>query len=191
MDNIIRIKCPQCGTVLRAKKIEGIESKNIPCQKCKSIRRFTEYEILEEKKIVKVASPVKKEDDGETKFRDGFKPKYTDIISKLTIEGSTTEYTLKTGNNIIGRKAKTSNANIQIETADMTMSRAHALIEMVMIGGECKHYLSNANNKNATYVNGELVEDDDKIILKDNAKIKMGNVTLKFSIDTGEETLFY
>ncbi len=183
MPENIKIKCPVCGAVLTVVSMPGIETKKIPCPICKTATKFTDYK----KPTVK---PVDDNDD-ETQTEGETEPADLNnyVIGKLQVSGSSTQYTLKIGKNIIGRKANSSTANVQIETTDKTMSRSHSLIEVVKLSkGGYKHYFSNANNKNATLVNNENVESDDKLILNGGEIIKMGNVVLKFTIAGGEDT---
>lgn len=51
-------------------------------------------------------------------------------IGKLQKIGTSHMYTLSLGINTIGRKAQTSNATVQIDTDDLTMSRSHSIIEV-------------------------------------------------------------
>lgn len=99
-------------------------------------------------------------------------------------------YTLSLGINTIGRKAQTSNATVQIDTDDLTMSRSHSIIEVrkLKTGGYI-HYFSNAQNKNATYINSGLIENGDRIILHGGEIIKMSNTTLKFILLSEDDTI--
>ena len=97
--------------------------------------------------------------------------------------GTSHMYTLSLGINTIGRKAQTSNATVQIDTDDLTMSRSHSIIEVrkLKTGGYI-HYFSNAQNKNATYINSGLIENGDRIILHGGEIIK--NVEYDIEIHT-------
>ena len=55
-------------------------------------------------------------------------------------------YKLHLGINTIGRRASTSSATVQIDTADRTMSRSHAVIEVRNAGGQMVHILKNGAN---------------------------------------------
>ena len=99
----------------------------------------------------------------------------------LTFRGS--QYPLDNGCNIIGRKAMTSQATVQIATDDRYMSRQHALITVTPLpDGTLKAVLSNYQNKNETMVNGKSVETSDAIRLMDGNSITMGNTTVTFKL---------
>ena len=93
------------------------------------------------------------------------------------------EYPLYEGIIIVGRKAKTSMANICIQTNDKTMSRNHLRIEVKSReNGGYVHYLSDNNSKNKTMYNGEFIGSDDVVVLKDNDEIIIGRTVLRFNL---------
>ena len=93
-------------------------------------------------------------------------------------------YPLAIGRNTIGRKSSTPQATVQIDTnGNNTMSRSHAVIEMVRMGDmSIRAIISNGSNKNPTFVSGVLLNGADKLILKNGAEIKMGNIILRYEI---------
>lgn len=179
MQNTVRIKCPNCGVILTVKYFQGIEAKAITCPVCKKTNIYTDYK--------KPVSPNKQTqaNHGEdtTSLNEKTQPGQSPIggIGRIALPEIGKYYQLKTGLNIIGRKAQTSSANIQLDTDDRTMSRSHCAIEVKKLSnGGYIHYLSNSKNKNATYVNGQKLEDGDRIILQGGENIKLGNSTIKF-----------
>ena len=62
----------------------------------------------------------------------------------------------------------------------MGFSRAHLYIEIVSMASNDKVFLSNARNKNQTFVNSNLVEADDKLVLRSGDMIASSETTLKF-----------
>lgn len=182
---LIKIKCPNCGAVLTIKKTPGLETKSIPCPVCKKTSKYIEY------KVPKKQYNSQNEDDTTTigdETQTGHLKQWS--IGKLQKTGTNQTYSLSSGVNTIGRKAQTSNATIQIDTDDLTMSRAHSIIEVrkLKTGGYI-HYFSNAQNKNATYINSELIENGDRIILHGGETIKMSNTTLKFILLSEDDTI--
>lgn len=93
-------------------------------------------------------------------------------------------YPLAIGRNTIGRKSSTPQATVQIDTnGNNTMSRLHAVIETVRMGDmSIRAIISNGSNKNPTFVSGVLLNGADKLILKNGAEIKMGNIILRYEI---------
>lgn len=182
---LLRIKCPNCGAVLTIKNMPGLETKNIPCPVCKKISKYTDY------KAPKPQTYSSGEDD-RTSTGDATQPGNLKQwgIGKLQKPGTNQQYKLTLGINTIGRKAQSSNATVQIDTDDRSMSRAHSTIEICKLkAGGYIHYFSNAQNKNDTYVNSQLIEKGDRIVLHGGETIKMAKTVLKFVLDSGDETV--
>ena len=93
------------------------------------------------------------------------------------------DYYLEEGQNIVGRHGTTSQATVQIETADRYMSRQHCRINITKLpDGTIKAVLSNYRNKNLTTIDGQPVEIGDSIRLTDGNCITMGNTTVTFKL---------
>lgn len=182
---LLKIKCPNCGAVLTIKNMPELETKSIPCPVCKKTSRYTDY------KTPSQARPSSDTDDatstGDVTQLRGIKKQ---TIGKLENAESKQQYILTLGVNTIGRKAQSSNATVQIDTDDRCMSRIHSSIEVYKLKtGNYIHYFSNAQNKNATYVNSQLIVSGDRVILHGGETIKMANTTLKFVLESEEETI--
>lgn len=155
----IDIKCPKCGKVLRLQHLPGIENKIVPCPVCGARTPFLQ--------CVKVQS-VKPVDD--TELPSSLKKSKVFLVDRL----NNRSYELPLGRNSVGRAHETSTANVQINTADKGMSRVHSVIEVISTAsGNIRCIISNAKNKNATYVNGEKLEDGDELYLEDGDTVKM------------------
>lgn len=129
---------------------------------------------------------------GESKSSYGAaKPSYTDseetVISsgfsgtnaRLVFNGKTIP--LASGRNIVGRKAETSQATVQIPADDLYMSRHHCVINVSYgADGRPKVTLSNYQNKNRTAVNGRVINGQDNILLSDGNQITLGRTTMTF-----------
>ena len=190
-----RIKCPNCNAVLDVKNSQDECVKQITCPSCKALLqvKFTPppppKEPIEAHTFYAVPKPTL-EDDGNTQLAKG-RDSSTQLASAgssqfcqnalLTFEGR--EYKLEEGQNIIGRKANTSTATIQIETADRYMSRQHCSITVKTLpDGTKKAILSNYQNKNSTKVDGQEIATGDEIRLSDGNSITMGHTTIIFKL---------
>lgn len=92
-------------------------------------------------------------------------------------------YPLRTGNNIIGRQATTSEATVQIATIDRFMSRSHVAIAVTQFAdGTVKAVLSNYHNKNMTWINGTPIQMGEGIVLSPGDRITMGETTVEFQL---------
>ncbi len=92
-------------------------------------------------------------------------------------------YPLRTGNNIVGRQASTSQATVQIATIDRFMSRSHVTITVSQFpDGTGKAVLSNYHNKNMTWINGTPIQMGEGIVLSPGDRITMGETTVEFQL---------
>ena len=173
MNSTLKIKCPNCGAVLTVRNMEGIEAKRVTCPVCKMNHPFTEF------KKPTVAAPK----DDKTDYSDTELPMADSAssIGRLQDVETGRVYPLRLGTNSIGRKADSSSATVQIETEDKKMSRQHITIEVKQLSnGTYKHTLSNAQNKNATLVNGTKLESNDKVVLNGGESKTLARTKLHF-----------
>ena len=85
------------------------------------------------------------------------------------------------GSNSVGRKANSSQADVQIDTEDRYMSRQHVVINVRRLpDGSIKCDISNDKNKNATRINGAQLLQGDAIVLHDGDRIQMGETSVTF-----------
>ena len=66
MQDIVKIKCPNCGVQLTVKYFEGIEAKTVTCPVCKKANLFSNY-----KKVVPNNKPQSQTEE------DATRPAYT------------------------------------------------------------------------------------------------------------------
>ena len=194
----IKIKCPTCGKILRLLDSPTINTASFTCPVCKekhvvgNCQRFVEQPkpqqpVGEETQYGPTASRMSSGD--ETQYAGGgystigeetqiCSTPQSNIGSLVDALGRT--YKLHLGINTIGRRASTSSATVQIDTADRTMSRSHAVIEVRNAGGQMVHILKNGANKNPSYHKGSLVGPSDQMILNNGDKVKFGSTELIF-----------
>ena len=187
-----RIKCPRCGIVLDVSNSKNESVKKFSCPSCKANLQTTfppQQEPLEARTYV---APQKQPsaDNGATQLAGSNngatmlapqKENAKKNSPKLVFDDLS--YPLKEGQNIIGRKGTTSKATIQIETADLYMSRQHCSISVTTLpDGTKKAVLSNYLNKNLTSVNGQVIGNGDEIRLTNGDSIKMGHTTVVFKL---------
>lgn len=196
---IKRIKCPNCGVVLDVKNSKNETIKQIDCPGCKKPLKITfapQQEPMEAHTYYAPKSPIVNDGatqlggplSGATQLGGGLagatqlgtsKPKQEK--AKLMFCG--VSYLLEEGQNIVGRKASTSKATIQIETSDLYMSRQHCSITVTTLpDGTKKVVLSDYQNKNQTSVDGQKIETGDAIRLSDGNTITMGKTTVTFKL---------
>ena len=102
------------------------------------------------------------------------------------------EYHLHKGENIIGRKASTGTAEIQIEGNDRYMSRNHACITVKDGMSGLEHQMEALNPKNPILVNGIPLEKGDLVVLKWGDHLTFGKTDLLFDRSNhSEEATIY
>lgn len=184
-----RIKCPKCDVVLDVKNSKNEEVKHITCPSCKTVLQVKFQPQQEPMEAKTFYAPPKQPmvENGATQIvGSGFGATQLGTFSekdsskaRLLFSGVT--YPLEEGRNIVGRKASTSTASVQIETSDRYMSRQHCNITVTTLpDGTKKVVLSNYQNKNQTTVDGQPIETGDAIRLTDGNSITMGRTTVVF-----------
>lgn len=172
---IKRIQCPNCGVVLDVRNSKMEDEKLITCPQCKAVLKvkFRHEAPLEAKTVLGGGN-----NGGETQL--GGLNGITQLFSASSNAKSCClcvderSYPLAIGLNTVGRKAPSSQASLQIETDDRYMSRRHAKIEVKEVAGIRQAIISNDQNKNATYVDGQELQSGDAVILRDGSEIIMG-----------------
>lgn len=194
----IRIKCPHCKVTLDVRNSTGAAEKEITCPNCHTnlMVKFKQVAVPPSQPQPANTEPRTTADnlyaDGQAQTPAAYTdtsetmvtslPIFDAIMGKLLYNGK--KYMLQMGINTIGRKAETSKASLQIETDDRSMSRLHSVIKVTrLLDGTLRTTIENADNKNLTYVGGQLLIDGDTIVLNDGDVIKMGNAYVTFVKD--------
>lgn len=169
----VEIICPQCHVRLSVTNSKNEEVKRIKCPNCgKQIDIRFKRPVREDGATVLGGIPT----GGETQLGP-----VSVSRKKAYLELNCVRYNLEIGRNTIGRKAKTSSADVQLDTTDLYMSRQHAIINVRRLpDGSIKSDIANDQNKNATLVNGIEIMPNDILVLQDGATIKMGHTTVTF-----------
>lgn len=190
-----RIKCPSCGIILEVRNPKDEAVKIIKCPKCKATLSVKfKKQPLEAHTFLASNKPQNGETQyggfnkaGETQLGGSWGQGETQIGTKpvqskspcLKVNGRT--YQLSIGTNIVGRKAPTSRATLQIATPDRYMSRQHSRIVVSKLpNGKLKAVISNEHNKNITNIDGQDLQQGDAIVLTDGDSIIMGETTVTY-----------
>ena len=193
------VECPGCKKKLQVGNPNNVEIRIIHCPNCKTplkVKFFPQQEPLEARTCLPPrqqpanngATQLVSGNDGATQLTSG-RGGTTQLASlpkaqtsaKLMFGG--VSYYLKEGQNIVGRKASSSQATVQIETADRYMSRQHCSITVTTLpDGSKKAVLSNYQNKNLTTIDGQEIGNSDAIRLTDGNNITMGHTTVSFKL---------
>lgn len=177
----IRIKCPYCSAVLVVKGGPGLENRRLTCPVCKETSPFSSFKTVVSK-VEKTVYPGSDTDEEDTdtdieRSSDGTAGRLRPSDLHLP------PFQLKVGKTVIGRKASSSKADIQIPTGESRrMSREHLMIEVKKTPDRGYiHYLSMCKeNLNATFLNDERIEFGDCFALKDGDVLQLPDMTLTF-----------
>lgn len=193
-----RIKCPSCGVLLDVRNSQNEAVKMITCPQCKAQLRvmFSQQHAATPQSFGETEyvgnsngeTQYVNRDNGETRYVGHFSSQSDETIlagKKEVTPGyllyGGQKYPLRIGSNVIGRKATTSQATVQIATDDRYMSRQHLAIQVCKVSTDnVRVVVSNYHNKNASYVNGQLLNEGDQLILSEGSIIKMGNTTVVY-----------
>ncbi len=195
MNNILKIGCPVCGSVLSVQNQPGIESKSVTCPVCKNKSPFSAFRRIasntgnaskEETTQYPNSKSGYAKEETETDIDKG--PNYT--LGKLAIPALGLSFQLKPGKNIIGRKASASSATCQIPCETKRMSREHLVIEIKKIPGKgFVHCASLYKEKvNPTFIGQNKLEYGDCVILHHRDLIRLPDVEARFEIPDNEAT---
>ena len=189
MNNILKIGCPVCGSVLSVQSQPGIESKSVTCPVCKNKSPFSAFRRIASKEE-RTEYPNSKggytKEETETNIDKG--PNYT--LGKLVIPTLGLSFQLKPGKNIIGREDLASAATCQVPCETKRMSREHLVIEIKKVPEKgFVHYASLYKEKvNPTFIGQNKLEYGDCVILHHRDIIRLPDVEARFEIPDNEAT---
>lgn len=93
-------------------------------------------------------------------------------------------FSLKLGDNIIGRYEKGTDAHIAIETSDPSMDRRHCIINVQRNKqGKAKYTLRDAPSNTGTFLMNEILGDRDRVFINDGAVITLGATSILLSLE--------
>lgn len=193
---IIR-KCPNCGKALLFRNEPVNASAMVKCPAC---QQTTPYFSLKQAVQAKPSQAgdnsaseehtryVKKESaHAEPKI----KVSRSEVHAFLRLVSSPEKtYSLKSGKNVIGRSAPTSNADIQIDTGSRKrMSREHIVIDFDSVDGKPRFRFSLfKGNLNDTFIGTEKVSFGDSMYLNPGDVIRLPDADLRLEVEDADVT---
>ena len=180
---IKRVACKACGAKLEVRNSNNEAVKLIRCPSCKAtlqvVFRKPTPEPPASETLYVPKKPAEQRDAEDQSTVLAPKKQVAEVLPAFDYMG--TEYCLSVGQNIVGRASKTGMATVPIVTSDHTVSRAHALVNVVrMANGSYKAVIANYQNKNPILVNGVLLGQGEELVLSDRAEVEMGSSKLIF-----------
>ncbi|MCF0196637.1 MAG: FHA domain-containing protein [Bacteroidaceae bacterium] len=189
MEKIIKMGCPVCGTVQLVKYVPGCENGIVPCRVCNKRYAFAKFKWIDntanEETLYPGSGNAKPKENTE-RTRLGA---VNNTIGHLIAAGRI--YPLRLGKNVIGRKAESSSATIQLPTNSMRLCREHIIIEVKNIPGMGSVHHGSLYKKavNATFVNNSQLEFGDVLVLNNHNIIRLPDVNVEFEIPENDKTI--
>ena len=192
--NIIRIKCPNCGAELDVYDDPANVKKSVTCPNCKVRNKFTAFKLVAPAKEVPQTPPAgDKTQESDEQEKTQIKTKKKPAVDPGYFEDKATgmRYDIPDGASTVGRKTtKTpSKADIPVLTSDQFMSRVHMKVQANIGKDGLYHvYVSNAENKNPTLINGKELKGDDVVGVKHGDTLQLGDTMLVYKGSASDET---
>lgn len=165
--------------------------KRIMCPKCENYLTFDETQYTEGQSLVFICEHCKKQFSiriGKTRLKSKDRnenevasDEYGHITVIENVFGYKQIFSLREGDNIIGRRCTGNNITIPIETSDMSMDRRHCIINVKRNKqGALVFTLRDNPSLTGTFLQNEILEDKDRIRIEDGAIITIGATTFIF-----------
>lgn len=164
---------------------EEIGMKRLSCPRCGHYLTFNENEYPADRVLVFVCPACQKQ----FKIKIGTcSDKPTPALGKLVVlENSFHErqtIPLAMGDNVIGRYVKGTAANRPIITTDPSIDTTHCIVTVKKNKkGELQFVLRDAPSLTGTFYQGEILKDQDRIFLENEAVINIGGTTMIVNIE--------
>lgn len=146
----LRIQCPSCGIVLDVRNSKNEDVKRITCPHCRKHLAITFHEPSQQEK-----EPVR------------------------TLYYGEAAYSLKEGDNTIGKKDPSSTAGIQIATGDSTMCLSHACVKVVRLSnGKYKYVVFPLHQEFPVLIGKHPLSEGDEVVLELGEELQLGETVL-------------
>lgn len=165
----IYIVCPECRRQLSFNEVPGYQNMVVECPKCHFKANVSVYQSggnargghgNDETATLLVAPPSRPLTPGQ-----------------ICVKNTGDIHRLKVGQNVIGRRAKSGDADIQI-AGDMYMSRRHVIIDVVKKENGYEHRLVEINSKNIVKLNGNAINRGDILLLRFGDRLTLGSTDI-------------
>lgn len=171
MEEIVKVVCPQCHSVLSFKNVPNIEQKLIVCPKCHFQATVNVYRSG--------SAGTGGYGQSEDTLPPGFASQKALLVGRLRLEGSSHVFNLKVGQNVIGRIAETGTADIKL-CDDEYMSRQHIRIDVIKKETGVEHRLVEINSKNPVILNGYPIPRSEIVLLNWGDQLILGKTAVIF-----------
>lgn len=175
----IFIICPECQQKLSFDEVPGYQNMLVECPKCHFKANVSVYQSGIQERGAQGA------DEMPTQLV--MRPHSSITSGQIRVKSTGEIQFLKIGQNVIGRRARSGDADIKIST-DPYMSRRHVRIDVVKKGDEYEHHLVEINSKNIVRLNGHPINRGDILILKFGDTLTLGTTEIVLESNDDEST---
>lgn len=175
----IFIVCPECRQQLSFNEVPGYQNMVVECPKCHFKANASVYQSGAQ------ARGAQGYDEMPTQLV--VPPLSTLDVGQIRVKSTDEVQWLREGTNIIGRRAKSGDADIKISN-DMTMSRRHLRIDVVKKETGYEHRLVEIGSKNIIKLNGKPIQREDILKLKFGDVITLGTTDIVLESNDEEAT---
>ena len=172
------VKCPACGVVLEVKNTMNEAVKIITCPQCGASLRVRFQQQAANEPLDARTHLAGSGGGYETQLVMG---KSTEGKAFIVCEGK--QYELQEGRNIVGRKAKSSTADIQLDVDDLYMSRQNAMMNVYKTSGVVTVTISCYKNKNSIIIGKKELLNGDELVLSNGDEFTMGATRMTMKIE--------
>lgn len=179
----IYIVCPECRQQLSFQEVPGYQNMLVECPKC----HFKANAGVYHKSAPRPRGPQQPQGGDETATRLVFAPRTSVDVGQIRVIATNEVQYLREGSSVIGRRAQTSDADIQISN-DKFMSRRHVRIDVIKKPGGYEHRLVEIGSTNIVKLNGIPIGRGDILKLKYGDVITLGDTDIRLESNRDEAT---
>jgi len=179
MDKLV--KCDSCGLTLNVPQRNGEPVRVIHCPNCSHQLRV-EFDPQPKDSSETVYGgemadnrQMQPSESGDTAYAQ------KKNVSKGMLSCNGKLYPLHSGRNVVGRKAPSSEADVQIDSIDRHISRQHAIIKMTRVAdGTMRALISCTKDRLTTIVGGQSLTVGDEVVLTSGITVILGETSLVY-----------
>lgn len=177
-----RVRCPKCDNYIQFDETKYVEGQSLVfvCDNCKK-----QFGIRIGKSKLNAANQREETTDE----KEGI-DSWGNVIAIENVFGYKQVLPLHEGDNVIGRRNKGTEADIQVETNDPSMDRRHCILNVKRSkSGEVVYTLRDNNSITGTFLMNEILGPKDRVRLGDGAVFTLGATTLILRAASSEKDM--
>ncbi len=169
-----RVRCPKCDHFIQFDETKYAEGQSLVfvcdnCQKQFGIRiGVSKLRALQREENKGASLPVEEQEEA-----------VGSVVAVENVFGFRQEHPLQLGDNVIGRRNKSDEVHVPIETNDPSMDRRHCILNVKRgKAGGFVYTLRDNDSITGTFLMNEVLGPKDRVRIEDGAVITLGATTL-------------